>query len=365
MKVISKNLQMAIKINRKEGDFIKGVAIILIIFHNFFHWTKPFIGENEFYFNNSYFANYLNSFQYSISFFFRLSFAYFGHYGVQIFIFLSGYGLYKSQLNKSNSFILFIKKRFIKIYPVFILATILALFTNHFSGNYQLSLKSLASFILRLTPIVNFIPIKALNISGPFWFYSMIIQLYLLFIPLIYFKKRNILYPTIFVLFCFIITITTNNYFYSNGVSLYYTFIGNISVFFLGIISASLPITFIFSNIWKRLLTYIFALIIFYWGQKNEYIWHFTQVSFLILILPILKFLSNLDIKFVNFIGKYSMYLFACSGFLRQPWVKLYNTSTDSFSKSLFLLAYFISVALVCKILVLLEKQILKINILR
>lgn len=356
---------MSINLTLKEGNFIKGVAIILIVCHNFFHWTKPFVGENEFYFNASYFNNYLSFFQYSISYFFRLSFAYFGHYGVQIFIFLSGYGLSKSQLNKNSSFIPFIKKRFIRIYPVFILVTIFALFISHFFGNYQLSIKSLGSFILRLTPIINFIPGKALNVSGPFWFYSMIIQLYLLFIPLIYLKKKNILYPTLFVLFCLIITITTNTFFHSIRLSLYYTFIGNIGVFFLGIISASSTKSLIEYKTWIKLIVYVLALTIFYFGQKNEYFWHFTQISFLIITLPILKVLSKFDLKFVNFIGKYSMYIFACSGFIRQPWVGLYNSSVNPLSKFFFLLMYILCILVVCKILILLEKQILKINIFR
>ena len=356
---------MSINLSKKETNFFKGFAIILIILHNFFHWTKPFVGENEFYFNDSFFSNYLNFFQYSFSAFFRMSFAYFGHYGVQIFIFLSGYGLYKSQVIQSDSFMSFIKKRFIRIYPVFILAIIFSLFFNYFFGNYHLNIKSLGSFILRLTPIINFIPGKALNISGPFWFYSMIMQLYLLFIPLIYFKKKNIFYPILFVILCLTLTITTNNFFHNYGVSLYYTFIGNIAVFFLGIITASSPKVSTAFNNWSKLLAYILALVIFYLGQKNEYLWHFSQISFLVIILPIIKFLSRFDIKFVNFIGKYSMYLFACSGFLRQPWVRYYNAAENPFSKLLFLIAYVLCVVIICKIFILLEKQILKINILR
>ncbi len=40
---------MLIKTLDKQDTFlIKGIAILSILLHNFFHWIAPFTGENEF-----------------------------------------------------------------------------------------------------------------------------------------------------------------------------------------------------------------------------------------------------------------------------------------------------------------------------
>lgn len=348
-----------------QVNYIKGFAIILIILHNFFHLTLPVIGENEFNFNKKYFDNYLNYAFNDIISFIKLSFSYFGHYGVQLFIFCSGYGLSKSYINNPISFKEFIKKRSLKIYPVFIIVTIAALIFNHFFKNYQFGFRSLGTIILRLSPVVNWIPKKALGVSGPFWFYSMILQLYLLFYPILYLKKTRKVYFYIVVFSLFITTIFTNNFFSSNDISLYYNFVGNITVFSIGIVVAFSKKSISTISIINKFAIYFLAIIIFITGQFNNVLWHFTQVSFLIISIPVIlmitkksnNFISN---KIIGIVGFYSMYLFAVSGFLRQPWVLFYNSSKDYLSKLLIFFTYIIIVIISSKTLMLFEKIILK-----
>jgi hypothetical protein len=71
---------------------LKGIAILAIVLHNYFHMLWGAVGENEFDFE----PGRLRSFISAVGEPDRLIqafFSYFGHYGVLLFIFLSAYGL--------------------------------------------------------------------------------------------------------------------------------------------------------------------------------------------------------------------------------------------------------------------------------
>ena len=75
----------------------------------------------------------------------------------------------------------FITRRLIKLYPVFTIALLLLLFYQFILLGVPFALKTLGLFAIRYTLLANFIPGKAFTLCGPHWFYSMIVQLYLLF----------------------------------------------------------------------------------------------------------------------------------------------------------------------------------------
>ena len=84
---------LKIKLSLQDSNIIKAIAILLIMSHNFFHLLPPAPGENEMTFSRDNFLrvfiqiyeNPLDAFHPLVSFF--------GHYGVFLFLFLSGYGL--------------------------------------------------------------------------------------------------------------------------------------------------------------------------------------------------------------------------------------------------------------------------------
>ncbi len=74
--------------------FFKGIAILCILLHNFFHWVEPVTYQNEM----SFTANSVYCFmeEFSAAETVNGFFSFFGFYGVYVFIFLSGYGLTKA-----------------------------------------------------------------------------------------------------------------------------------------------------------------------------------------------------------------------------------------------------------------------------
>ena len=86
-----------ITISKEQTNLIKGIGILLIIFHNYFHWVSPSPGENEFIFSVASVKKTFSIFSNSPLDSVNVIFSFFGHYGVQLFIFISAYGLTKSQ----------------------------------------------------------------------------------------------------------------------------------------------------------------------------------------------------------------------------------------------------------------------------
>ena len=94
-----------------DTRFFKGIAILMILFHNFFHWLPPKIGENEQDFDLLRFRTYLNICFDSPELIIQATFSFFGHFGVSIFLFLSAYGLTKKYFNIQLDYFNFLKKR--------------------------------------------------------------------------------------------------------------------------------------------------------------------------------------------------------------------------------------------------------------
>lgn len=111
----------------------------------------------------------------------------FGGTGVHTFIFVSGFGLYLSQLRRPLSFAAFLRRRFSKIYvPYFITVTV--------SAAVALFLPIYPSSAFAYFGHVFLYKMFFADIMGSYgyqlWFMSTIIQLYFLFIPLTRLKER-------------------------------------------------------------------------------------------------------------------------------------------------------------------------------
>src|SRR3972149_3135332 len=176
-------------ISKEDTIFMKGIAILLIVLHNYYRWINPPTGENEFYFSSDYINKSCFIIKSAPIEFIKVFFNFFGHYGVQVFIFLSAYGLTLSYHKNKTSYIGFIYHRFDKIYPSFILAVIFYMVFNIITG-IGIASNELSSIGIKLTLFSNFIPGESLAVCGPWWFYSLIFQFYLLFPGFMWINKK-------------------------------------------------------------------------------------------------------------------------------------------------------------------------------
>lgn len=87
-------------LDQKDTTILKALAILAIVFHNFFHVAIK-VHENEFDFRPERFGAFMQAVVHP-SLTIQALFAFYGHYGVQIFMFLSAYGLARDALGRSG-----------------------------------------------------------------------------------------------------------------------------------------------------------------------------------------------------------------------------------------------------------------------
>ena len=312
-------------LSKERSDIYKALAIILIVWHNYMH-LLPGPYENEFSYHEGRFQLLFdlmlsapeNSLQYLLSFF--------GHYGVQIFIFLSAYGLSKKYQHNTPIYGVFIWERLSKIYPAFIIAMIIwplsAFYSYGLLGPIKVIYWNLDSILLKLTLLSNFVPGQSLSPVGPWWFIPFIAQFYVIF-PLL--LKVNIRYGAKSLLLIAMISVLLNYFFDLWGIfNLNFTVIGHLPVLCLGMYLAGKEDTPKIS-----LLAVITILAIYVLGNLSPLLWWLNNLSFLMLMMVFLQVaaehikLGSNSRRYLNFIAGISMYLFLVNGFLRQPFIDL------------------------------------------
>ncbi|CAA6799024.1 MAG: Peptidoglycan/LPS O-acetylase OafA/YrhL [uncultured Aureispira sp.] len=112
---------------------------------------------------------------------------FFGGTGVHIFIVLSGFGLYYSEIKRPLTYKRFIKKRISKIYLPYIFVILLSAFISLFIPAFQNSLYALGGHVF----LYKMFDESIIGSYGyPTWFISMMLQFYFAFHIIIWFKSK-------------------------------------------------------------------------------------------------------------------------------------------------------------------------------
>jgi peptidoglycan/LPS O-acetylase OafA/YrhL len=322
-----KNMQIK-NISNEYSMMYKGIGILLIVFHNFFHLISPGTGENEWDFSVTRLMNFYNGLGDSPFECINLFFSFFGHYGVQIFIFISGVGLALSMQNRDRSWGLFVVERLKKLYPLMITGFVFFFFYEIILSGKFLGWYHYREFLYKMLFLHTFNITKgsALSLSGPWWFFGLIFQLYIIF-PLL-FKVIEKYRIRAFISICFIsyVWMYISQYVYQPQayIRLLQNAPGHLPEFALGILIAISPDKKI-HYFWG-----ILSLIVFSLGNYYKLFFPFTFLSVTVLLFwgssKILPFLLNKTKKIKTvllFYGSISMILFVIHGPLRGPFIAI------------------------------------------
>lgn len=302
------------KLDSRDTAILKGLAICSIVLHNFFHQVSP-ARQNEFSFDPNGFSLFLDTVQ-RPALAVQAIFSFFGHFGVQVFIFLSAYGLTKSHWNDAN-WTTFFWCRVKKLYPAFVLVVFgwfvleslefgpIALFR---AVGLELSL-----MFLGLSTVLGF----ALPPVGPWWFIPFIIQFYAIW-PLmrrivIRFGWRGLV---VLSLSAVVLTCAANPWLARWSVNLFETPLGRMPGLCLGILAARYPIRI-------NAPLALSASAVFILGCMYRPVWPLTFVAATVVILWVyLKVRATLrKSSLLEQIGRYSLLLFLVNGIVRMPFV--------------------------------------------
>lgn len=170
-------------LTRSDNQLLKGIAILGIMLHNLLHLLPGAVAENEFDFSVRNIYRLVYEFRHGDSLWAMISsvISHFGHYGVALFLFLSGYGLVAkyervatTSTNSPNTWNTkqFISQHIQKLWALLIPGFLLSLcFTTD---------QSESPILLMLTFVANLHQFTDLT-YGPWWFFSLMFQFYLLY----------------------------------------------------------------------------------------------------------------------------------------------------------------------------------------
>ena len=234
-------------LNRTECNILRGIAIVGIVLHNYCHWLRPIVKENEYQFNQhnvDWFNNVMAHGFNERTFFHLLSF--FGHYGVPIFLFLSAYGLVmkyegaKTQslpdsgsTNEPNA-LSFLRYHWLKLFRMMIVgfaAFVLVDAMTEGQHHYEVM-----DIVAQMGLFNNLLPNPDDIIwPGPYWFFGLMLQLYIVYRLFLY--RKGWTWVVAFIAVCTIIELLCE----PNGEPLNrwrYNFVGGMLPFGLGLLYA-------------------------------------------------------------------------------------------------------------------------------
>lgn len=177
-------------ISSAQCQVLRGIAIMGIFLHNFCHLLRGSNEENEF----EFFAERAsNMWGYwtggNIDVFAPIQLlSFFGHYGVPIFLFLSGYGLVmKYERVDASSRVgvwRFLGMHWLKLFRLMILGFVLTVVTYLACG---LSWHGWLEYLAQATMLSNLIPsMTSAQTPSPYWFFGVMIEVYVVYRLLIY-----------------------------------------------------------------------------------------------------------------------------------------------------------------------------------
>ena len=337
----------------KENTLIyKGIGILHILFHNFFRWLPPVTGENECDFDPDRIWNLIHGFIQQPLECINLFFSYFS-YGHTIFIFISGVGLTLSMQNRNRSWSVFMMERLKKLYPLMIVGFVFLFFYEIILYGQFLKWVHYQELLYKLLFVhtFNVTDGSAVSLVGPWWFFGLIFQLYVVFMLLYKVIKKYRIKAFIVICIFSYTWIFISQYIYQPqaNILLLQHAPGHLPELAFGILIALSPGKKI-HNIWLLLSFAVFIIGCFF---KPFYPFTFLTVIVTLYwvfskIIPYILNKTKLLKDVLLYFGSISMILFAIHGPLR---FRFFAISGDTFYSKLFAFVLFVITVTVVSIL--------------
>lgn len=175
-------------LTRTECTAMKGIAILGIMLHNYCHWLKGITRENEYTWNQWKNDQLWTAFSQFDELLPMHLVSYFGHYGVPVFLFLSGFGLvmkYERGTISEVNIWRFVRYNYLKLFRIFIVGFVLFTMLDAFTPGihrYQAH-----EVVAMLGMFANFLEHPSEVVwPGPYWYFSVTLQLYILYRVVLY-----------------------------------------------------------------------------------------------------------------------------------------------------------------------------------
>ena len=227
-------------LTRRECTAMRGIAILAIMLHNYCHFIGKIVQENEYQylsFNNDRLWQVLTHPDALLPVHLL---SYFGHYGVSVFLFLSGFGLVKKYEENPHSAcppVRFIRYSYLKLLRMLIVGFVLFVCVDMVTpGRFSFHWDNV---IAQLLMYINVLPEPDKIIwPGIYWFFGLMMELYIVYRFLLY--RRSSWWVVALIAVCWLLQVLCDP---SGEIlnRLRYNFIGGMLPFGLGLIIARIP----------------------------------------------------------------------------------------------------------------------------
>ncbi len=317
-------------LTRTECAAMRGIAILAIMLHNYCHFNGKIVQENEYQFisfNNDRLWQVLSNPSELLPVH-LLSF--FGHYGVPIFLFLSGFGLVKKYevSTTSQSIRHFVRYHYLKLLRMLIVGFSIFVCVDMVTpGRFAFHWENV---IAQLLMYINVLPEPEKIIwPGIYWFFGLMMELYIVYRLLLYRRSSWIVAGLIAV--CWLLQVFCE----PDGETLNrlrYNFIGGMLPFGLGIIAARIPRLGTFDshagNIWFPGWEYFawFLLLLLAIGLTfamgfNFYSWLWIPVVIIMGTIALVKLMPECVLKLFVWFGGISAAMFVAHPIVRKLFI--------------------------------------------
>ncbi len=195
-------------LTRTECSAMRGIAILGIMLHNYSHWLHGIVRENEYTWTAANNSQMLDTILHPDALLPVHLLSFFGHYGVPVFLFLSGYGLvmkYERGMEEARLPMLpFVRYSYLKLLRLLVVGFVLFLMVDVVTpGRFQYHWDNV---IAQLLMYINVLPEPDEIIwPGIYWFFGLMLQLYIIYRLLLY--RRKSLYVVVLIAVCWLLQV--------------------------------------------------------------------------------------------------------------------------------------------------------------
>ena len=321
-------------LTRTECTAMRGIAILAIMLHNYCHYVKGIAKENEYQFLTKRCDRLWEALTCPDEFLPIDLLSFFGHYGVPVFLFLSGYGLIrKYELDPQPvGHIPFLRYHYLKLLRMLVVGFVLFIMVDAVTpGRFPFHWDNV---IAQLLMYINVLPEPDKIIwPGIYWFFGLMLQLYIVYRLLLY--RRSSWYVVALIAVCWLLQVfcdpdgdTINR--------LRYNFIGGMLPFGLGLLCGKwkvecgmrLPsrtdsVSRLFSFLLppSSFLVFLSAIPLVFSMSFSFHSWLWIPVMIIIGTIALVKALPAVILKLFVFFGTYSAAIFVAHPIARKLFI--------------------------------------------
>lgn len=352
---------MTLYLTKQQSQALRGIAILGIILHNYCHFLKFAVKENEYTFTAEKPRLLLEKLLALDADLFIHILSFFGHYGVPVFLFISGYGLVKkydgSRVLGCGGARIFLWNHFKKLFRLMIWGYLLFVVVYFLRNSNGVEVYTWDRVVAQLTMTVNFLyehPDRIIK-PGPYWFFGLMMQLYALYIFVIH-RWRSPWLLAALVLVCWLVQALAPTTDALNFIR--YNFIGGVLPFVAGVyISRRSPNPFpkgegreniqaqyistkhITSlSLWEGVGAFISAIIVFA-GSFWFHTWLWVPLFIVVGAVATVRLMPEWLLKPCAWMGGISAALFVMHPLMREVIIPHYRHTDIYYGIAVYLLA--------------------------